>query len=295
VNNIDLNSLRKAVRDGQNQVSSRVSAPDAPSEQVVEIPKRRATKALLILVGFVLIGVTAAAVAWNASSRSARDENKSLGQSQGVATETSVSASISFPTITRLSEESDVIVAQRLVNSFVSPIAVDGRWGPQTDEGVARLRAELGASDGVSIDEEVWTAALSHLKQNLAESGRRDRPQRSLQSISVPGTVLLIEVREEGDRTKTWRYVAPDGLNLLDIQLSMSELNSEKTLGGWKFCRSQTGTAWGPMTRSWWAYPDRRLRFAVDDQDGFLSLTVTEERGVSLVGCAEYRPRVGES
>ena len=289
MNNIDLNSLRKAVRDGQNQVSSRVIAPGAPSEQVVEIPKRRATKALLIFVGFLLTGATAAAVAWNASSRSARDENKSLDPSQDVATETSVSADISFPTITRLSGESDVIVAQRLVNSFVSPVAVDGRWGPQTDEGVARLRAELGASDGVSIDEKVWKAALSHLEQNLAESGRRDRPQRSLQSISVPGTVLLIEVREGGDRTKTWRYVAPDSLSLLDLQLSMSELNPEKTLGGWKFCRSQTGTAWGPMTRSWWAYPDRRLSFAVDEQEGSLSLTVTEARGVSLTECSTYK------
>jgi hypothetical protein len=289
VNDIDLDSLRKAVRDRQNQANSPVGNPNVQNEQTAEGRRKRTTKVVLLVVGFLLTGATVAAVAWNMSLRSSREEAQSFEQSQEIVSETSGLSNISFPTITRLSVASDVTVAQRLINSFVSPVAVDGRWGPQTDDGVARLRAELGLSDGVSIDEEVWTAALSYLEQNLAESGKRDRPQRSLQSISVPGTVLLMQVQEDGAQTKLWRYAAPDGLNLLDLQLLMGELNPEETLGGWKFCRSLTATNGRPMARSWWAYPDRRLSFEVDDQDGFVSLAVTEERGVLLTMCSTYK------
>lgn len=285
-NNVDLNSLRKTVRAQQGQIKADVNEPGSPVQPPKGEGKKTGVK-VATLAGLVLIAsAAAAAIAWKAGSRSARNDVTYATEAPSSIPESHVSPVDRLPTISRLSDTSEVLVAQQLVNSFTNPIAVDGKWGAQTDDGISRLRTELGLDDGASVDASLWRAAFMRLKDESVSEGAWSRHRRSLQSVSVPSSLLLVEVDDSIDGQTKWKYFAPEGIDLLRVQLAMSELNPEKTLGGWKFCRSQILENQAGLRRSWWAYKERLLDISITNQDGVVVVEVSEQQPARLDDCS---------
>ena len=102
----------------------------------------------------------------------------------------------------------------------------------------------------------------------------------------MPSSLLLVEVDDSIDGQTKWKYFAPEGIDLLRVQLAMSELNPEKTLGGWKFCRSEILDNQGGLRRSWWAYTERLLGISITNQDGVVVVEVSEEQPARLDDCS---------
>lgn len=289
VEDVDLNSLRKTVQTQQALDATR-EAESIPSAEGSVGRKNGEGVKVALMIGTVLIAITTAAViAWSAASTSSRRNVKQIDEVSRSISTSVISPLDGLPTITRLSDPNDIVVAQQLVNLFVSPIAVDGKWGTQTDDGVSRLRSELRLADGDTVDPSVWRVAFSRLKTESDTNGALSRPRRSLQSVSVPSALVLVKVSSARDGLTEWTYRAPVGVDLLKVQLAMSELNPEKTLGGWRFCRSDILEDQDGLSRSWWAYPERLLSFIAEDRDDGVTVVVSEQLTARLEVCPGYK------
>jgi len=240
----------------------------------------------LILVG-VLIAVGQDENPGNEATKSTetvdtRDKTPSTTVPQGLI-------AADLPVINATSAVDNVKVAQTLVNTFSSPISVDGSWGPQTAAAVTKLREVLGVSEGDSIDRAVWEVVISKLEAPTARTDFGKTEIRSLQNMKLPTGLVLTEISTLQDVSTAWTYVAPPSVPIVDLASTLSALNPTKSLGGWRFCETENKTSVAQMRRFWWALPERMLSLVVQQTNGVNEVVVTEEQSVPLDGCEGYK------
>ena len=159
-----------------------------------------------------------------------------------------VLAATSFP--------ENVSVLQRLLNVLCCERAVDGDFGPKTQESLFEARSMLGLGEGW-LDAEMWSAVFE------LDVPRPDFVESDL-FFDLPSTAVLFEENLGGDR----RYTLAGSHSFTEVSTPLLTRYSQKAWDGWEWCgteRTQHSVALQWLTES----PiEKYFELSVEDRGG---------------------------
>jgi len=128
-------------------------------------------------------------------------------------------AATSFP--------SNVVVLQRLLNVVCCDRAVDGDFGPKTQESLFEARSMLGLGEGW-LDAEMWSAVFE-LEAPPLEFVETDL------FFDLPTTAVLFQEDLGGDR----RYTLAGSHSFTEVSTPLLTRYSRKAWDGWEWCGTE--------------------------------------------------------